>query len=250
MKFKRKLIALAVIAPSLAFGIAQADSLDTSLHSDVNSKGNIGIQMKSNEDMQSNQDGDKIHSTSSVHIDATSSKDRGNRNDQGDKYENQDGTNSEMTEENASTTPEAEEKDMSGEHRSFVSSFVHSLLQVADREGGIGAEVRSVAHDEEGSATTTESAMEKVDAKGGVATYFFGSDYKNLGVIRSELETTTKDMARLQALLASTTNATNKATLTAQIQALQTEKTKVDAYVTAHEDTFSLFGWFVKFFSN
>ena len=245
MKLKYTLAALAVIISSLGAGVAHAERNGSNQEvAEINTNINIG----------GDQSGKSVHSTSSIEMRATSSKDH--ENDEGDQMKedrrgNKDGkhgTSSEMNDEHGSSTADVEENDMANEHHRVVSRLVHELLQIADREGGIGAEVRVIAHAEDESATTTESAMKKVEEKGGVAVFFFGSDFKNLGVIRSELAATTKNIARLQTLLASTTNATDKASLTVQIQALQVEKAKVEAYVEAHESAFSLFGWLTKYF--
>lgn len=133
-------------------------------------------------------------------------------------------------------------------HRSVVATFVRSLLDVADREDGIGAEVRAVAHSQNDSATTTAFAMAKVDDRGSVKTFFLGSDYRDLGIIRSELATTSNNIARLKAVLNDTTNVSDRAELSAQIQVLENQQVKINAYVNAHENTFSLFGWFMRMF--
>ncbi len=135
------------------------------------------------------------------------------------------------------------------EHRSVVSTFVHSLLEVADREGGIGQQVREVAKSQNDSATTTEEAMEKVEDRNKVVKFFFGDDFKNLGVIRSELATTTNNIDKLNLLLNKTTLEADKTVIKNQISALKDVKDKVSAYVMDHENTFSLFGWFTKLFS-
>lgn len=247
MKLKYTLAALAVIISSLGAGVAHAERNGNNQEvAEINTNINIG----------GDQGEKNVHSTSSIEMRATSSKDHNNENNEGDQKKedrrgNNDGkhgTSSEMNDEHGSSTADVEENDMANEHHRVVSRLVHELLQIADREGGIGAEVRVIAHAEDESATTTELAMKKVEKKGGVAVFFFGSDFKNLGVIRSELAATTKNIARLQTLLASTTNATDKASLTVQIQALQVEKAKVEAYVEAHEGAFSLFGWLTKYF--
>ncbi len=134
------------------------------------------------------------------------------------------------------------------EHRSIVANFVHSLLDVANREGGIGVQVRAIAMAQNDAATTTVSAMTQVDARGGLKTFFFGSDYKNLGKIRAGIATTTKSLEELKALLSSTTSVSDRAELNAQISALQAEQVRVQAYIKAHEDVFSLFGWVNKMF--
>lgn len=139
---------------------------------------------------------------------------------------------------------------ISEEHRSVVALFVKSLLSVADREGGIGGDVRTVAQSQNDAASTTATAMAKVEERGSIRTFLFGSDYRNLGVIRSALATTSANISHLKALLGRAENTADSAELTLQIKALESEQAKVSAYVTAHEDAFSLFGWATKLFAN
>lgn len=133
-------------------------------------------------------------------------------------------------------------------HRSAVSMFVLNLLKVANREGGIGAEVRTIAQAQNDSASTTAQAMTKVETRSGFKTFLIGSDYKNLGMIRSELAKTANQIERLKVLAGLAVNAQDKAELNAQISLLEADQAKVDAFVTAHENRFSMFGWFVKIF--
>lgn len=133
-------------------------------------------------------------------------------------------------------------------HRSSVATFVKSLLGVADREGGIGAQVSAVAKSQNESGSTTVHAMQKVEGRGSIRTFLFGDDYKSIGVIRSEMATTTKNIAKLQALLEQTTNDADRMTITAQIEVLRTEQLKLEAFIKAHESSFSLFGWFTRWF--
>ncbi|HYF10003.1 MAG TPA: hypothetical protein VD967_00115 [Candidatus Paceibacterota bacterium] len=138
---------------------------------------------------------------------------------------------------------------MSAEHRSAVASFVQKLLSVADRDGGIGSEVRAVAKSQNDSASTSAEAIAKVEAKGKLRTLLFGADYKNLGQLRSEMATTANNIAKLKNLLSRATSEEVKADLSAEIKALENFEAKIEAFVKAHESSFSLFGWFTKAFS-
>ena len=106
-----------------------------------------------------------------------------------------------------------------------------------------------MAQSQNDSASTTAEAMTKVEDRGALRTLFFGSDYKNLGVIKSEIVTAENNINQLKNLLAKTTSDTDKAELTAQIKVLEDSKVKVDAFVKTHESSFSLFGWFTKIFA-
>ncbi len=134
-------------------------------------------------------------------------------------------------------------------HQSLVASFVQSLLSIANREGGIGAQVRTIAQTQQDSASSTAAAMIKIDSRGAFATFLIGSDYKNLGVLRSEMAKTENNLAKLKLLLASTTDASARAELEAQIKVLETDQVSIKSFITAHESSFSLFGWFVRAFA-
>ncbi|MDD5696429.1 MAG: hypothetical protein PHO90_00450 [Candidatus Pacebacteria bacterium] len=135
------------------------------------------------------------------------------------------------------------------EHRSTVANFVQNLLEVADREGGIGEQVRTIAQQQNQSAEVTVQAMEKVQTRSRVKTFLIGSDYKNLGALRSEMVQTTNRLQQLNNLMENVQNQGDKTELQAQIQTLQQEQAKIEAFVKAEEGKFSLFGWFVKLFS-
>lgn len=133
-------------------------------------------------------------------------------------------------------------------HRSAVASFVQSLTSVADREGGIGEQVRTIARNQNESATTTLKAMERIQTRNQLKTLLIGNDYKNLGVLRSEIVKTQNNLGKLNNLLSSTTDATIRAELTEQIDALTAEQSKIGDFVNANEKSFSVFGWFTRLF--
>ncbi len=149
-----------------------------------------------------------------------------------------------------SPTASAEGKLNAEMHRSEVASLVKSLLSLADRQGGIGAEVRVVAQEQSASATTTAAAIEKAEKKGKISTFLFGSDYKSLGELRSSMTVTTNSIERLTNLLDRTIGSSDKAELQLQIDALKATQAEVSAFIETKESSFSLFGWLIKPFAN
>ncbi|MCX6764486.1 MAG: hypothetical protein NTU58_02140 [Candidatus Nealsonbacteria bacterium] len=135
------------------------------------------------------------------------------------------------------------------QHRSAVANFVQNLLQVANREEGIGQEVRVIAQQQNQSASTTIQAMEKVQARSKVKTFFFGSDYKNLGALRSETVQTKNRLEQLNRLMVNVQNEGDKTEFQNQIQVLEQEQTRIESFIKAQEGKFSLFGWLVKLFN-
>ena len=171
---------------------------------------------------------------------ATATAQRGERDD--------DDAASTTDDDNASTTSRGKGDGISSEHRSAVATFVQSLLRVADRDGGIGAQVRAVAQSQNDSASTTAEALAKVEGRSKIWSFFFGTDWKNVGKLRSEIAKAGSDAARLETAIAQATDASVKADLTAQLAALKAEQTKIETFVDSHENSFSLLGWFTKLF--
>ena len=144
-------------------------------------------------------------------------------------------TTASTTKNNASKTGE--------EHMSVGARFVQSLLAVANREGGIGAQVRAIAQAQNNTASTSVAAITNLETRSKWRTFFFGTDYKSVGQLRSDMTTTQANIDTLQKLLDKTVNASDRVELQAQIKALQDSQAKLEAFVKAHESTFSLFGW-------
>lgn len=151
----------------------------------------------------------------------------------------------ETSEDNATTTGQQERE----ENRSEVAARVQTLLDIADRDGGIGQDVRDIARTYASSSERADEAKASVERRPGWLTFIIGSDYGNLGKIRSEIATTQNDISRLTNARERTTDASVKTALDVQIQALVESASSTEAYVKAHESSFSIFGWFFKLFS-
>jgi hypothetical protein len=138
-------------------------------------------------------------------------------------------------------------------HRVVVSNFVQSLLKMAsttkESSDMVGEQVRLIAQQQNTSASTTIMAMEKVQTRSKVQTFFLGADYKNLGTLRSETVQTRNRIEQLNRTMANMENASDTIEVKAQIQTLQQEQTRIEDFVKQNESKFSLFGWLTKLFA-
>lgn len=176
---------------------------------------------------------------------ASTTGSRGEEMSESETEDNRGSDNAERGGGNATTTGERERE----EHRSEVAKQVQELLDVADRDEGIGEEVRDIAHEVASSSDRAEVEKQDVEDRPDWLTFIIGSDYGNLGRMRSEIATTQNSIDRLTKARDRATDASGKATLDAQIQALSASASSTEAYVKAHENVFSIFGWFFKLFS-
>ncbi len=135
-------------------------------------------------------------------------------------------------------------------HRSSTASFVENLLIIADRNPRIGEEVRIIAKEQNDSATTTEKAMNNIENRGFLKTLILGDDYKNLGVIRSEVTKTENQIEKMKLLISKTIDMDDKLELENQLKILEGNQIKVNEFIKTHENSFSFLGWFVKLFNN
>lgn len=134
------------------------------------------------------------------------------------------------------------------EHRSEVAKFVQTLLGASARMGGIGEEVRKIASEQASSTEKVASAVEKVEKRNKIKTFLIGSDYKNLGAIRSEIVTTENRLQRLSREVERMASSSDKTAVAAEIASLEQEQVRIEVFVKSNESKFSIFGWAVRLF--
>ena len=138
----------------------------------------------------------------------------------------------------------------SEEHRSVVADFVQQLLNVADRQkGGIGDQVRVIAQEQNDSNEEEADAIESIEKRNKIKTFLIGTNYRNLGKLRSAMVQTRNRLEQLNRLMEQTVNTADKTELQNQISALEQERTRIENFIKDNESRFSLFGWLIKLFS-
>lgn len=138
--------------------------------------------------------------------------------------------------------------EMSQQHQSKVAKVVQELTELAGKDQNIGEEVRVVAQEQKESNERATEAIEAIEERGGFKTFLIGTDYKNIGALRSELVTTQNHINRLARAKERTTSDEVKVELDAQITALREANINAETFIQENQDKFSLFGWLVKLF--
>jgi len=134
-------------------------------------------------------------------------------------------------------------------HRSTVSIFVKNLLDVANETGdGIGDEVRVIAQEQNDAKEKVSSAIDAIESRGGFKAFLIGTDYKNIGMIRSEMVKTQASIDKLNRAIEKMPTST-VATTSQEILNLTQEQERLNNFIKQNESKFSLFGWFAKLFN-
>jgi hypothetical protein len=177
---------------------------------------------------------------------------RSNNNNNEEASESEDNEDEEASESEDNENEKASKSEnLNGElHRSVVANFVQTLLRVASRqEGGIGEQVRVVAQEQNQNREKTADQIESIEKRNKIKTFLIGTNYKNVGALRSEMVQTRNRLEKLNRLMEQTTNAADKTELQNQIQTLEEEQAKIETLLKKAEGKFSLFGWLVKLFN-
>ncbi|MFO7807296.1 MAG: hypothetical protein R6V40_02625 [Candidatus Moraniibacteriota bacterium] len=132
----------------------------------------------------------------------------------------------------------------SGLHKSISNEVAQRLQQAAQGESEkIQNRINQVAKQQQEEGEDTSRAIEKVEKRKGVAEFIIGSDYKNLGQLRSSLVRNENQIRQLTQTLSQMEDEENKQIVQDQIALLMEEREEMKNFIQENEEGFSLFGW-------
>ncbi|MEI6528418.1 MAG: hypothetical protein WCO10_01965 [bacterium] len=181
----------------------------------------------------------------------------GNQNIERERSTTSNSTSSRDTEDNrvnlistssSATSTKENQNDVAENHRSEVSKYVQGIVRAAERDGGIGKQVRDIAREQGSTTDRVKNEMDQIEHRSAVKTFLIGTDYKNIGALRSEIVQTRNRIEQMTRLTENLASSTEKADMLKEIQSLDQSQTKLENFIKANENKFSLFGWFVRMF--
>jgi hypothetical protein len=137
---------------------------------------------------------------------------------------------------------------MGEQRRSQVANAVHQMLQVADRVGGLGEQVRVIAQSQQQNHDEVEAKLERIKERSGFAKFFIGPKYDEIEKAKELIEQDKEKMTRLEELKSTLTSEEDKAKVDEQISIIKEAITEVEKIVGEEQSGFSLFGWLAKIF--
>jgi hypothetical protein len=133
--------------------------------------------------------------------------------------------------------------------RSQVANAVQAMLQIADRNGGIGQQVRVIAQSQTQNQTKLEANIEKIQSRGGFAKFFVGPNYGEIKNAQKTLEQNKEQIRQLNQIRVQLSNQGDQQQLVAQIRILEQANLEIENSLTDAKGGFSLFGWLNKLIS-
>lgn len=122
--------------------------------------------------------------------------------------------------------------------------------QKTDGKTEVSNQIQQVATEQEQTQTETVDAIAEVESRGKIKTFLIGTDYKNLGQLRSSLVHNRNEIRKLTQSLALVQTPEEKALIEAQLLTLTQERERIKTVITTNESSFSLFGWVARFLTN
>lgn len=137
---------------------------------------------------------------------------------------------------------------ISEQRRSEVANAVHKILEVADRNGGIGEQVRVIAQSQKQNHEEVEEKIEKIKERGNFAKFFIGSKYNEIEKAKELIKKDNEKINQLEELKSKIIDEEDKIKVTEQIETIKKAIIEVQKIIEDEEIYFSLFGWLAKIF--
>jgi len=166
----------------------------------------------------------------------------------GDEVRNQ-GEEKQMRNQVATSTGKLVGSQNAEQRRSQVANAVQAMLQIADRNGGIGQQVKEIAQTQNQNQEKLEAGLEKVRSRSLFAKFFIGANYGEINKTKKLLGQNQEQIAQLNQLKIQVVNEADAQSLAEQIQVLEQVNLEIQNSLDQSQQGFSLLGWAFKMFA-
>jgi len=134
------------------------------------------------------------------------------------------------------------------QRRSEVANAVQEILQVAEKDSGIGEQVKIIAQTQTQNQEKLETSLQKVQSRSGFAKFFVGPNYGEINNAKKLLEQNREQIKQLGQIKNQLANQDDQQKLTEQVQLLEQSNQEIENSLNTLQRGFSLFGWIFRLF--
>ena len=131
---------------------------------------------------------------------------------------------------------------MVNKRSSEVSQYVRELLEMPDRNGGIGEQVREVARVQNQSQEKVAEKLQKMESRGKLHKFIFGPHSESLTALKGEMKQNQERTQTLKDLKTQLWNDVDQGTVQSLLDAITAQDVALMQEIMDEESTFSLFG--------
>lgn len=136
------------------------------------------------------------------------------------------------------------------QRRSQVANAVQEMLQVAERNGGVGEQVRVIAQAQNQNQEKIENGLQKVQNRSGLIKFFAGPDYAEIDNIQRIMEQNRFQIQQLNKIKDQLVSQEDQQAIIEQVQLLEQANLMVENILDNSRKGFSLFGWLFRMFND
>lgn len=149
----------------------------------------------------------------------------------------------------AQTETKSGASEMGVQRRSKVATAVQEMLQIADRNDGIGQQVREIAQAQNQEFAGAEASLTRAQERSGFARFFIGPNYGEINSAEKRMENIQTKIQELNQLKNQLSNSGDQQLLEQHIQNLEQVKTELQSQLQEEQKGFSLLGWAFRLFA-
>lgn len=133
---------------------------------------------------------------------------------------------------------------------SKAAQKVEELLITKTMQGGIGQQVKVIAQEQKSAQVQIQTALEKVDGRGGILKAIIGPDFSALKNMQKQMEQNQLRIQQLEELQSQLVNQEEIDQVQETIRAMVDQNVALQDRIALEEKSFSAFGWLFKLFAN
>lgn len=133
--------------------------------------------------------------------------------------------------------------------RSNVANAVQEMLQIAERNGGIGEQVRVIAQEQNMNHEQLGLGLQKIQSRSAFSKFLIGPNYGEINKAKGLIEKNRDRIQELTQLREQMIESEDAGTLEEQVSVLQQANMDIEEALMPLEKGFSLFGWMVRLFA-
>lgn len=141
------------------------------------------------------------------------------------------------------------QKTNSEQRRSMVANAVQEMVKVAERNGGIGQQIKTIAQTQTQNQEKLETSLQKIQSRSGFTKFFVGPNYSEIKNSQKLLGQNKEQIQKLNDIRTKIVNQGDQLQVVEQIQALEQVNQQIETSLNESQKGFSLFGWAFKLFS-
>ncbi len=135
------------------------------------------------------------------------------------------------------------------QRRSQVASAVQTMLQISERNGGIGQQIKTIAQAQTQNQEKLETSLAKVQSRSALAKFFLGPNYGEINNAEKTLEQNREQIKQLNQVKNMLANQGDQQQLTEQIKLLEQADLEIENSLGYAQQGASLFGWLNRLFA-